>query len=160
MKRYRIYSSPIGNLLLSGDGTFLEQLLLPNRTATLTIPEDWREDIDGFPEVTKQLDEYFSGTRKTFSLPLNPLGTPFQKSVWAELQNIPYGATAHYGEIASRINNPKACRAVGLANGRNPIPIIIPCHRIIGKDGSLTGFGGGLELKKKLLELESGQLSI
>lgn len=159
MKRYRKYSSPIGNLLLSGDGTVLEQLLLPNRATTFTIPEDWQEDVNGFSEVTRQLDEYFSGTRKTFSLPLNPQGTEFQKSVWTELQNIPYGTTAQYGEIASRINNPKACRAVGLANSRNPIPIIIPCHRIIGKDGSLTGFGGGIELKKKLLELESGQLN-
>lgn len=105
-------------------------------------------------EAVRQLESYFAGELKEFSLPLEPSGTVFMKQVWSALCEIPFGKTATYGEIAERIGRPKAARAVGLANNRNPIPIFIPCHRVIGADGSLTGYRGGLEMKKKLLELE------
>ena len=105
-------------------------------------------------EAARQLKSYFAGELKEFSLPLEPSGTDFMKQVWAALCGIPYGKTATYGEIAERVGRPKAARAVGLANNRNPIPIFIPCHRVIGADGSLTGYAGGLDMKKKLLELE------
>jgi methylated-DNA-[protein]-cysteine S-methyltransferase len=101
-----------------------------------------------------QIREYFEGKRKKFDLPLAPHGTEFQVKVWKALQKIPYGKTISYGELAVIVGNPKACRAVGMANNRNPIPVIIPCHRVIGKDGNLTGYAGGLELKKLLLEIE------
>ena len=107
-------------------------------------------------KAAAQITEYFDGKRKHFNLPLAPAGTDFQIAVWKALQNIPYGETSSYGEIAAMIGNPKASRAVGMANNRNPIVIIIPCHRVIGSNGSLTGFGGGLELKRQLLELEQG----
>lgn len=105
-------------------------------------------------EAARQLESYFAGELKEFSLPLEPSGTDFMRQVWSALCEIPFGKTATYGEIAERIGRPKAARAVGLANNRNPIPIFIPCHRVIGADGSLTGYRGGLEMKKKLLELE------
>jgi methylated-DNA-[protein]-cysteine S-methyltransferase len=108
-------------------------------------------------EAFTQLNQYLSGKRREFELPLRPRGTPFQLKCWAALTQIPYGATASYGEIARRINNPRASRAVGRANNRNPISIFIPCHRVIGADGSLTGYGGGLELKERLLALEQRQ---
>ena len=104
--------------------------------------------------ATIQLDEYFQGKRTTFSLPFKLTGTPFQLAVWKELQNIPYGQTTSYKEIAQKINKPKACRAVGMANNKNPLPIIIPCHRVIGSNGKLIGYAGGLNLKNYLLELE------
>lgn len=104
--------------------------------------------------ATIQLDEYFQGKRTTFSLPFKLIGTPFQLAVWKELQNIPYGQTTSYKEIAQKINKPKACRAVGMANNKNPLPIIIPCHRVIGSNGKLIGYAGGLNLKNYLLELE------
>ena len=103
-----------------------------------------------------QLQEYFAGVRQTFDLPLHPMGTPFQLTVWRELARIPYGATISYGELARRIGQPQAMRAVGAANGRNPLPIVLPCHRVIGADGSLTGFGGGLPTKRFLLAMEDG----
>jgi methylated-DNA-[protein]-cysteine S-methyltransferase len=106
-------------------------------------------------EAAKQLDEYFNKKRKNFNLPLILNGTDFQKKIWNALQNIPYGKTCSYGELAAITGNPKACRAVGMANNRNPIAIIIPCHRVIGHDGSLTGYAGGLDLKRELLELEN-----
>lgn len=104
--------------------------------------------------ATIQLDEYFQGKRTVFSLPFKLTGTPFQLAVWKELQNIPYGKTTSYKEIAQKINKPKACRAVGMANNKNPLPIIIPCHRVIGSNGKLIGYAGGLKLKNYLLELE------
>jgi len=106
-------------------------------------------------KAAKQLDEYFNGKRKEFDLPLAPRGTEFQNKVWKALQAIPFGKTCSYGQLAAMTGNPKACRAVGMANNRNPIPVIIPCHRVIGHNGALTGYAGGLELKQKLLELES-----
>ena len=114
----------------------------------------WIEDNTIFPDAVSQLAQYFEGRLKQFDLDLNPQGTDFQKKVWQALLTIPYGTTVCYGEIAQRIDNPKACRAVGLANKSNPIPIVIPCHRVIGKNGKLTGFAGGLDLKQILLDLE------
>ena len=111
----------------------------------------------GFDDIAKQLDEYFAGKRKTFELALAPKGTPFQLSVWNELLAIPYGSTRSYQEVANAIGRPAATRAVGAANGANPIPIVVPCHRVIGSNGSLTGFGGGIDVKRRLLALEAGE---
>jgi len=154
MTHYWYFDSPIGTLLLTGTKTALKEVHFPNKLIDFTPQEGALEDDTPFGDVIKQLQEYFDGKRRTFSLKIEPSGTDFQKRVWEELQRISYGETASYGQIAERIGNAKASRAVGMANGRNPIPIIIPCHRIIGKDGSLTGFGGGLDIKKQLLELE------
>lgn len=154
MKTYCYYQSPIGTLLLVGSSSGLEELHFQNKLEAVTLGDGYREDQSSLAQAVTQLLEYFEGRRKQFELKLSPAGTPFQLKVWRELQKVDYGKTTSYGDIASRIGNPKASRAVGMANGRNPIPIIIPCHRIIGKNGSLTGFGGGLEVKKQLLELE------
>lgn len=116
------------------------------------------EDSGRTAEVRRQLEEYFAGGRETFDLPLAPQGTAFEKSVWNELSRIPYGETRSYAEIARAIGRPGAARAVGRANGANPIPIVVPCHRVIGTNGSLTGFGGGLEVKSLLLEIEGASL--
>lgn len=149
------YESPICRVLLVGskDGV-LQELHLPGETRTFVIPKEWQEDPRCLSDALLQLKQYFAGTRREFDLDLAPQGTPFQQRVWQELRAIPFGSTASYGAIAQCIGNPKACRAVGMANSRNPIPIIIPCHRVIGKDGSLTGFSGGLDVKKQLLDLE------
>ncbi len=155
MKQYCYCKTPIGKLLLTGENGLLEEIHFPNSAENAVIEDDWQNNRGAFSDVLQQLEEYFAGRRKVFKIKMNPKGTDFQRRVWQELQRIPYGKTASYGEIAHRIDNPKACRAVGGANGKNPIPIIIPCHRIIGTDGSLTGFGGGLELKKDLLRLEN-----
>jgi len=155
MKQYCYCQSPIGRLLLIGEDGLLEELHFPNTAEKTVIEDNWRHNEECFADVLQQLGEYFAGNRQNFEVKLHLQGTDFQHSVWQELQRVPYGKTASYGEIAERIDNPKACRAVGGANGKNPIPIIIPCHRIIGNDGSLTGFGGGIELKKTLLRLEN-----
>ena len=118
--------------------------------------EGWRRARRPFRDVIIQLDAYFAGRLRRFELPLAPEGTPFQREVWSALTTIPYGETVSYGELARRVGRPAASRAVGAANGRNPIPIIIPCHRVIGADGTLTGFGGGLPIKRRLLQLEAG----
>lgn len=154
MKHYCYYQSPIGKLLLIGEEGVLEELHFPNTLAQRPIPDDWHYDEQCFQPAVQQLGEYFAGRRQQFDLPLAPKGTAFQQSVWQELRKIPFGQTAGYGEIAERIGKPKACRAVGMANAKNPLPIIVPCHRVIGKNGTLTGFGGGLELKQRLLDLE------
>ena len=155
----------MGPLLLAGD----ERGLLRVSFGTMSVgggkkeqfPKDgWREDATPFEELIRQLRTYFSGKLQTFGVPLVLLGTDFQVRVWQTLQSIPYGETISYLELAKRIGNAKAVRAVGLANGANPIPIIVPCHRVIGSNGSLTGFGGGLENKAKLLALESKQLGL
>lgn len=155
VKSYCYYQSPIGRLLLVGTDGVLEELHFPNSLEQIQIPEDWRCDEQSFQQVLQQLGEYFAGRRRQFDLKIAPKGTDFQKSVWQELCRIPFGQTASYGDIAMRIGNPKACRAVGLANAKNPLPIIVPCHRVIGKDGSLTGFGGGLAIKQQLLDIEN-----
>lgn len=155
MKHYCYYHTPIGRLLLIGEDGMLEQLHFPNSAEQTVIEDNWHQDEECFADVLQQLEEYFAGHRQEFSVKMRLKGTDFQRRVWQELRQIPYGKTASYGDIAKRIDNPKACRAVGAANGKNPVPIIIPCHRIIGNDGSMTGFGGGLELKRTLLELEN-----
>ena len=155
MKKYCYYEAPFGPLMLVGGNAKLEELRFPNQDQSVPAGSDWQEDKQEFKTVIQQLDEYFQGNRTTFDLELAPKGTPFQKSVWKELSNIPFGETINYGELAVRVGNPKASRAVGAANGKNPIPIIVPCHRVIGKNGTLTGFGGGLDVKKQLLELEN-----
>ncbi len=153
-KKYCYYKAPIGELLLVATEKGLEEVRFPSKQKKKRPDSDWTHDTPYLSEVMEQLTAYFAGQLKIFTLQLNPTGTPFQKKVWKELQKIPYGKTASYEDIAQGINSPKACRAVGGANGKNPIPIIIPCHRIIGKDGSLTGFGGGLDLKEYLLHHE------
>ncbi len=155
MKRYCYYNSPIGKLLLTGTDGILEELYFPNSQEKNHIPDEWQYDEASFKEVLQQLAEYFTGERRDFDLRISPKGTDFQKRVWQELQKIPFGQTACYGDIAERIGNPKASRAVGMANSKNPLPIIVPCHRVIGKDGSLTGFAGGMDIKQQLLELEN-----
>jgi methylated-DNA-[protein]-cysteine S-methyltransferase len=153
MTHFTTFHSPIGELLLvAANDEALVEIRFPNKCAT-PLP-DWREGGPLLTRVTRQLDEYFAGTRRTFDLPVAPTGTPFQQAVWQELTRIDYGTTISYGELAARIGRPKAVRAVGAANGKNPIPIVIPCHRVIGKDGHLTGFGGGLPTKQHLLALE------
>jgi methylated-DNA-[protein]-cysteine S-methyltransferase len=127
------------------------------RPAASVRPE-WRPADEPFADVRRQLSEYFDGERDEFDVPLGMTGTPFQRRVWQALQRIPYGETTTYGELARRLGRPSASRAVGLANGRNPIAVIVPCHRVIGSDGSLTGYGGGVERKRLLLELEAGRL--
>jgi methylated-DNA-[protein]-cysteine S-methyltransferase len=121
--------------------------------------DGWEPDDDAFPQVVEQLEAYFAGERTEFDLALDLVGTSFQKRVWEALLTIPYGETRSYGEIARQIGAPGAFRAVGLANGHNPIGIIVPCHRVIGSNGSLTGYGGGLDRKRALLELEKSRVS-
>ena len=151
---YRYIGSPLGDLLLAGDDAGLRIIGFPQGKGKVEPEPSWRLDPECFPEVQKQLSEYFSGARQSFDLPLVPSGTHFQLEVLNALLEIPCGETRSYQEIAERIGRPKAVRAVGAANGRNPLPIVIPCHRVIGSNGSLTGFGGGLEAKSYLLTLE------
>jgi len=156
MKTYYCYhQTPIGSLMLAGDGDYLSLLGFPSGKMKLRHEADWTKNVDVFKEVSFQLDRYFAGELKQFELALAPTGTEFQQRVWDALTEIPYGETWSYGELAAHIGNPKASRAVGAANGLNPIPVIIPCHRVIGSTGKLTGFGGGLETKVHLLRLES-----
>jgi len=149
---YRIYESPVGKLLLAGDVNGLQRIQFERN---IEVDKNWQESQEVFNQTTQQLDEYFAKTRKTFDLKLNPQGTTFQKQVWKRLEKIPFGQTKTYGQIAQEIGNSKASRAIGMANSKNPIPIIIPCHRVIGKNGSLTGFAGGLDVKQQLLSLEN-----
>ena len=157
---YTTIESPVGPLLLAGDDGGLRTVSFESSKRAAKVQPDWKEDKAPFAEVIRQLQAYFRGELKDFDLPLALEGTEFQVRVWRNLQAIPYGETISYGQLAQRIGNPRAVRAVGLANGCNPIPIIIPCHRVIGSDGSLTGFGGGLPNKKKLLALENRQMSL
>lgn len=152
MKHYYNYHSPIGDLLLGEENGKLT-LLAFNKDSL----GDNSKPIPFLENVSEQLDQYFAGKRKEFEIPLEIRGTDFQKAAWEELQRIPYGETRSYKEIAERIGRPKAYRAVGLANNRNPIAIIIPCHRVIGSNGELVGYGGGLNTKKFLLDLERKQ---
>ena len=155
--RYRYLDSPLGELLIAGDEAALRHIGFPSGKGKLAPGEDWVLDSSPFEEACRQLDEYFAGKRGSFNLPLAPSGTAFQLAVLHALQDIPYGETRSYSDIARAVGKPAAVRAVGAANGRNPLPIVIPCHRVIGVDGSLTGFGGGLDAKRYLLALESGQ---
>ncbi len=147
----------IGTLTLMGDEEGLRAIAFPQSRHPRPIAPDWPHYPEFFTEVKHQLTSYFQGELKTFHLTLAPEGTAFQRQVWEALTHIPYGAVASYKDIAQAIGNPKAVRAVGGANARNPIPIIVPCHRVIGSNGALTGFGGGLDTKSRLLELEQRQ---
>jgi methylated-DNA-[protein]-cysteine S-methyltransferase len=159
---YTTMASPIGSLLLVGDGQSLQGLHMQEGPRPLFIPASWSQMASAapFPSVVAQLDAYFSGERTTFDVPLDLAGTPFQLVVWRALRDIPYGTTISYAELARRVDQPSASRAVGLANGRNPVSVIVPCHRVIGANGSLTGYGGGLARKRFLLDLESRQRSL
>ena len=148
------FNTPIGPLLLVGDGHTLHHVGLPESRHPLKLAADWKRAPQVFSEARRQFDAYFSGAANAFDLALAPHGTDFQRRVWMALREIHYATTISYAELARRTGNPKASRAVGLANGANPLPIIVPCHRVIGANGSLTGFGGGLAAKKFLLDLE------
>lgn len=154
MIHYDDITSPIGTLRLVADAHGLREVRFAEPRHPHTTPPEWVRSIEALRFARVQLQEYFAGQRLHFALPLHPLGTPFQQLVWSELVRIPYGLTASYGELARRIGKPQAMRAVGAANGRNPLPIVVPCHRVIGANGSLTGFGGGLPTKQFLLALE------
>ena len=152
--KYTYTDSPLGRLLLAGDEGHLQLVGFPEGKMVIEPKPDWIESRKTFHEAIRQLRAYFARELRDFDLPLAAEGTPFQHSVWNRLREIPYGGTISYGELAKRVGNPKASRAVGMANGRNPLPIVVPCHRVIGSSGKLTGFGGGLVTKQMLLELE------
>ena len=156
MNVYAQIDSPIGRLVLASEGEFLTGLYMDVADRPIKGMDTWVENrkAGALPSAIRQLGEYFSGTRREFDLPLRLHGTEFQQRVWTVLKEIPYGRTCSYGMLAKRLGNPNASRAVGLANGRNPISILVPCHRVIGADGSLTGYGGGLERKRWLLAHE------
>lgn len=160
MKTYYTYhETSIGSLLLAGKGDSLSLLGFPNGKMKRRHESGWQRDDAPFKEAIDQLDQYFAGELDAFDLQLAPSGTEFQRIVWQALLEIPYGETWSYGQLAKHIDRPKASRAVGAANGVNPIPVIIPCHRVIGSSGKLTGFGGGLKTKEYLLGLESERKS-
>jgi methylated-DNA-[protein]-cysteine S-methyltransferase len=154
MIRYCDIESMVGRLLVAGDEEGLRYISFMKGKHKITPGMDWGKDPSYLGEAIRQMELYFEGKLKQFTLKLAPQGTPFQLDVLRALQEVPYGETISYGELAQRIGRPKASRAVGTANAKNPLPIVIPCHRVIGSDGSLVGFGGGLEIKRKLLDLE------
>ncbi|HUX20173.1 MAG TPA: methylated-DNA--[protein]-cysteine S-methyltransferase [Spirochaetia bacterium] len=151
---YRIIDSPLGGILLAGDERGLAILNFQAGTSPLAPDPKWRKEPEAFAEEVEEIGAYFSGERTHFNLRLSLTGTAFQLRVWEELTRIPYGETASYAEIARAVGSPKAVRAVGSANSLNPIPLIVPCHRVIGTNGRLTGYRGGVELKRRLLEHE------
>ncbi len=153
---YDIIDTPLGRMTLVGDEYALIHIDLPEAKRPLLVAAGWQRNAERFTEERRQFDRYFSGTSSTFDLPLAPRGTPFQQEVWRALCDIGYGETISYAELATRIGRPKASRAVGLANGANPLAIIVPCHRVIGANGSLTGYGGGMDAKRWLLDHEQG----
>jgi methylated-DNA-[protein]-cysteine S-methyltransferase len=150
-------NSPVGELVLVGDETALRGLHFAHRSPRLT---ELRSARAPFAAAREQLEQYFAGERRAFDLPLELEGPAFHRRVWEALLTIPYGETRSYGHIAAQVGDPGAARAVGFANGRNPIAIVVPCHRVIGADGSLTGYGGGLPRKRTLLDLEAGRLAL
>ncbi len=153
---YRVIGSPIGDLLLAGEARVLRRLAFVRDGEPQPDP-DWSADAVGaLDHVCRELDAYFAGRLTSFATPVEPAGTPFQQRVWRALCEIPYGTTTSYGHLARHIGAERAVRAVGAANGANPVAIVIPCHRVIGANGSLTGFGGGLPVKRALLDLEQG----
>ncbi|MGD9905582.1 MAG: methylated-DNA--[protein]-cysteine S-methyltransferase [Vicinamibacterales bacterium] len=157
---YTTLDSPVGPLLLAGDAAALRLLWFVRGRHVATPAPDWIDAPGHFREAVAQLTAYFAGRLRTFDLPVEPAGTPFQRRVWRALQDIPYGETESYGALAQRLGDAKAVRAVGLANGANPISIVIPCHRVIGASGALVGYGGGLPAKRALLDLEQGQRAL
>jgi methylated-DNA-[protein]-cysteine S-methyltransferase len=156
---YKLMPSPVGELLLVAGPRGLTNIVYPNDRGSHVPLQQWKEGGSVCHAAAQQLKEYFGGIRNTFDLPLDPHGTPFQQRVWRALLAIPYGETISYGELARRIGRPTSQRAVGAANGQNPLPIVVPCHRVIGSNGSLTGYGGGLPIKQHLLELESAPVA-
>jgi methylated-DNA-[protein]-cysteine S-methyltransferase len=156
---FRFLDTPVGRLLLARDEAGVRQIRFegPAKAGPYVPPPPGIHDDAAFEDVVAQLTEYFEGRRRQFDLPLAPEGTPFQRRVWNALLDIPYGETISYGQLASRIGQKSASRAVGLANGSNPLPIVIPCHRVIGANGKLTGYGGGLAIKERLLAHERGE---
>jgi methylated-DNA-[protein]-cysteine S-methyltransferase len=157
---YTTLDSPIGELLLVGDGDALHRLHMQSGPRPAAIDPRWERREEPFADAAHQLDEYFAGARTEFDVPLALEGHLFEVAVWRTLQEIRYGETISYGKLARRVGDPGAARAVGLANARNPVAIIVPCHRVIGADGSLTGYGGGVQRKRLLLDLESGVLPL
>jgi methylated-DNA-[protein]-cysteine S-methyltransferase len=158
--RFSVFESPIGELILSGDDRGLAAIAFADSSKAPRPDATWTRDDGAFARVAQQLSAYFAGELRRFELDLAPRGTPFQQRVWAALQAIPFGATTTYGRLAGVLGDPHATRAVGLANGRNPIPIVIPCHRVIGADGTLVGYGGGLQRKQWLLAHEGVALRV
>jgi methylated-DNA-[protein]-cysteine S-methyltransferase len=156
---WHLLATPVGEMLLVGDADCLHYLLLPESFDVSDLELDRRGTPAAVEEAVRQVEAYFEHELTDFDLPVAPAGTDFQKRVWFALADIGYGKTESYGSLAARVGNPKASRAVGMANGRNPIPLILPCHRVIGSNGSLTGYGGGLPLKAKLLEHERAGLA-
>ncbi len=152
---YTRIDSPIGELLLLGDGHALHGLYMQEGRRPTALAPSWEPSRAAFEDLGGQLGEYFAGRRTSFDVPLMLAGSPFQRRVWSALQDIGYGETISYGELARRVDQPSAARAVGMANGCNPIAVIVPCHRVIGANGTLTGYGGGLERKRLLLDLEA-----
>jgi methylated-DNA-[protein]-cysteine S-methyltransferase len=157
---YTTVESPIGELLLLGDGEVLRGLYMQAGRRPIRIRPAWERDASAFPEAREQLAQYFAGERTSFDLPMQLDGSVFQRTVWHALTEIPYGQTISYGELARRIDRPDLARAVGTANGQNPIAVVVPCHRVIGSDGKLVGYGGGLENKRLLLDLEQGTVPL
>ena len=153
-----IVDSPVGPLTLAGANGRLRHLRMVDQTYEPSR-QGWERDDHAFADAATQLEAYFAGERFEFDLELDMIGTDFQRRVWAALLTIPYGETRSYGEIAQQIGSPGASRAVGLANGHNPIGIIVPCHRVIGANGSLTGYGGGLDRKRQLLDMEKNRVA-
>jgi methylated-DNA-[protein]-cysteine S-methyltransferase len=153
---YSYVESPLCRIVVQGDGQFITGLHMPSHRHWSDIGPDWQEADEPFHAIRQQLNEYFAGQRQEFDLPLKLAGTPFQQRVWQELVRIPFGKTITYAQLAQRVGKPTAFRAVGSANGRNPISIIVPCHRVIGADGTLTGYGGGVDRKQWLLDWERG----
>jgi methylated-DNA-[protein]-cysteine S-methyltransferase len=151
---FDLYASPIGRLLLASQAGALVGVGLDEAVWSATIDARWYRDHEALAAVRDELDEYFAGTRRTFTVPVALRGTRFQLDVWRALTAIAYGETASYGAIAAAVGRPRAARAIGAANHANPVPIVVPCHRVIGADGSLTGYGGGLDRKTFLLDLE------
>jgi methylated-DNA-[protein]-cysteine S-methyltransferase len=153
---YTRFNSPVCEIILAGDDEGLTHLHLNTGKGKriFEVPSEWVEDSSFFDDVIEQVDQYFEGERKSFTVNLNPQGTDFQKMIWRQLVKIPYGTVCTYKDIARAIGNDKAARAVGMANSKNPIPLIVPCHRVIGSNGGLTGFAHGLEMKAELLKLE------
>ena len=152
---YSIYDSPVGRLTINGNSDVVQGITFSQGSRACFPQSNWRRDDAHYKMAISQLKAYFAGDLKTFEFAFDLAGTSFQNSVWKTLLNIPYGETNTYSQIAALIGKPKAVRAVGAANGANPLPIIVPCHRVIGRSGSLTGFGGGLPAKLFLLELEA-----
>jgi len=156
MTRYAKFLTPLGAVLATAEGGYVTSVNFIAANSAPPLGKDWEEDPRSSPlkECAEQLADYFAGTRQRFDLPVAPRGTPFQERVWREIERVPFGQTITYSELASRAGAPGSARAAGAATGRNPIWIVVPCHRIVGADGSLTGYAGGLERKRKLLEIE------